>query len=302
MFGLAMRSAFFTRTKALEKAFALIAGGSDSNSKIMEMVGFTTDSVTTGAQLSVARSETAAAGNKEKGIWAGGGFGTGALSSTDVYNYSAKTMAAGTTISPARGELAAFSNSASAYFVGGRDSATNTVSNVDVINFSTNGRGAGASLLSIRRGAAAAGNGECAILGMGYITTIVSSTIRYTYSSAAWSNSSNLTNANMRTQASGDLEKALFVGGHATVSAVDIYQYSNNAKTSGSNLNAGREGGAGMSTPTIAMFGAGQGDPTVSYELKVSKRSFSTDSWTFGGKLGYARTFVAGVSTVPGHL
>jgi hypothetical protein len=112
-----------------------------------------TTAAVTGANLSQARRELAAAGNAEKGFFSGGATGS-AVATADRTTYSTETTAAvtGANLSQARRELAAAGNAEKGFFSGGA-----TVVTADRTTYSTETTAAvtGANLSQARYGLAA---------------------------------------------------------------------------------------------------------------------------------------------------
>jgi len=212
--------------------------------------------------LSASRSRAAAAGNADKGFFAGGYVEPTNVSTADRTTYSTETTAAvsGANLSQARYDLSGAGNSDKGFFAAGFNVAANaavTTSNRTRYSTETSAAVSGSNLTQAVMNPAAAGNEEKCFFAGGFSITSnsdvsTSNRIFFSTETSAAVSGSNLSQPRNGLAAAGSADKGFYAGGRANRSPTDAgtitttagrttYSTEVHAAVTGANLSQARQ-------------------------------------------------------------
>jgi hypothetical protein len=269
-----------------------------------------TTAAVTGANLSQARALLAAAGNADKGFFAGGGqSGSPVFRTTaDRTIYSSETTAAvsGANLSQARSELSAAGNSDKGFFSGGNNPGSVATAGRTIYSTETHAAVTGANLSQARGLLGSSGNTDKGFFAgggnpssPGALVATAGRTIYSTETHAAVTGA-NLSQARGWVTSAGNRDKGFFTGGFFSPSGFlatadrTTYSTETTSAVTGANLSQARSG-VGAAGNSDKGFFAGGNNPTA--QTTAGRTTYSTEvhAAVTGANLSQARNDLAAV-------
>lgn len=226
-----------------------------------------------------------------------GGYDTGYTQFIDEYNISTNgVFYTGKNLTVGQYALAGVGNTTIGVFGGGLVQGGSYSSATTTMTYATKTVAAGSLLGGARSFLAAAGNANVGIFGGG--TTSSAATTRtdsYTYTGNVVVPGSNLGTARYGLAAASTANVAVFSGGAAGssssptyIASTDLYTFSSNAVSPGTNLPTATANMAAAGNTTVAVF-AGGNYSTSFTTAQSSVYVYASNTWISGSTLGQAR-------------